>query len=97
MRRCGYGRLVLTGSVDDLASRGARRLVVRVEGDRTAGWAQGPPGVSVSEISGGAARLVLDDEVDSDVVLRAAMAAGHVTQFTFERSRLSEVFREAVQ
>jgi hypothetical protein len=24
------------------------------------------------------------------------MAAGHVTQFSFERRRLSEVFREAV-
>jgi len=29
-------------------------------------------------------------------VLRAAMAAGRVTEFTFERRRLSEVFREAV-
>jgi hypothetical protein len=39
---------------------------------------------------------VLDEDVDSDVVLRAAMAAGHVTEFSFERRRLSEVFREAV-
>ncbi|HWF15743.1 MAG TPA: ATP-binding cassette domain-containing protein [Acidimicrobiales bacterium] len=92
-----HGRLVVTGSVDDLASHGARRLVVRVEGDRSAEWARALPGVSVSEVSGGAARLVLDDEVDSDVVLRAAMATGRVTQFTFERRRLSEVFREAVQ
>jgi ABC-2 type transport system ATP-binding protein len=92
-----HGRLVVTGTVDDLASHGARRLVVRVEGDRTAEWAKALPGVSVSEVSGGAARLVLVDDIDSDVVLRAAMAAGHVTQFTTERRRLSEVFREAVQ
>jgi ABC-2 type transport system ATP-binding protein len=92
-----HGRLVVTGSVDDLASHGARRLVVRVEADRAAEWAHALPGVSVSEVSGGAARLVLADDVDSDVVLRAAMAAGRVTQFTFERRRLSEVFREAVQ
>jgi ABC-2 type transport system ATP-binding protein len=92
-----HGRLVVTGTVDDLARHGARRLVVRVEGDRAAEWTRTVPGVSVSEVSGGAARLVLGDEVDSDVVLRAAMAAGRVTQFTFERRRLSEVFREAVQ
>jgi ABC-2 type transport system ATP-binding protein len=92
-----HGRLVVSGTVDELASSGARRLVVRVEGDRSGDWARGLLGVSVSEISAGAARLVLDDDVDSDVVLRAAMAAGHVTQFSFERRRLSEVFREAVR
>jgi hypothetical protein len=40
--------------------------------------------------------LVLADSVDSAQVLQAAMAAGRVTKFTFERRRLSEVFREAV-
>ena len=90
------GRLVVSGTVDELASSGDRRLVVRVEGDRTGDWARSIPGVSVSEVSAGATRLVVDDHVDSDVVLRAAMAAGHVTQFSFERRRLSEVFREAV-
>jgi ABC-2 type transport system ATP-binding protein len=92
-----HGSLVISGTVDDLATSGARRLVVRVAGDRTTDWANGIPGVSVSEVSAGAVRLVLDDDVDSDVVLKAAMAAGRVTQFSFERRRLSEVFREAVQ
>ncbi len=91
-----HGRLVVSGTVDDLASSGARRLVVRVEGERTGDWARGLKGVSVSEVAAGAVRLVLDDEVDSDVVLRAAMVAGRVTEFTFGRRRLSEVFREAV-
>ncbi|HUY86265.1 MAG TPA: ATP-binding cassette domain-containing protein, partial [Acidimicrobiales bacterium] len=45
-----HGRLVVAGSVDDLATRGMRRLVVRVEGDRAGGWAQNIPGVSVSEV-----------------------------------------------
>jgi ABC-2 type transport system ATP-binding protein len=92
-----HGRLVASGSVDELAVSGGRRLVVRVEGDRTAEWARRLPGVRVSEIAAGAARLVLDDTVDSDSVLRAAMASGRVTQFSFERRRLSEVFREALQ
>ena len=91
-----HGRLVASGPVDELATSGPRRVVVRIEGDRTGEWARRLPGVVVSEVSGGAVRLVLDDSVDSDEVLRAAMATGRVTQFSFERRRLSEVFREAV-
>jgi ABC-2 type transport system ATP-binding protein len=91
-----HGRLIVTGSVDDLATSGARRLVVRVEGDRDGRWALALPGVRVSEVGAGAVRLVLDQSVDSDSVLRAAMAVGRVTQFSFERRRLSEVFREAL-
>ena len=59
-------------------------------------WARGLAGVTISEVAGGEVRLVLDDTVDSDVVLRAAMAAGTVTEFVFARRRLSEVFREAL-
>jgi ABC-2 type transport system ATP-binding protein len=91
-----HGRLVVAGRVDDLATSGPRRLVVRVEGDRDGRWARSIDGVQVSEVAGGAARLVLDPSVDSDQLLRAAMAAGRVRQFTFERRRLSEVFREAM-
>jgi ABC-2 type transport system ATP-binding protein len=91
-----HGRLVVSGTVDELATSGARRLVVRVEGDRSAAFARAMTGVTVSEVSAGEARLVLDDAVDSDAVLRAAMAAGRVTEFSFERRRLSEVFREAL-
>jgi ABC-2 type transport system ATP-binding protein len=91
-----HGRLVVSGSVDELATSGPQRLVVRVEGDRDGRWARGLPGVKVSEVDAGAARLVLDESVDSELVLRAAMSAGRVTQFSFERRRLSEVFREAL-
>jgi ABC-2 type transport system ATP-binding protein len=91
-----HGRLVVSGTVDDLATSGARRLVVRIEGDRSGAWARCLPGVTVSEVSAGAVRLVLDSSVDSDEVLRAAMAVGRITEFSFERRRLSEVFREAL-
>jgi len=91
-----HGRLVASGSVDELATEGARRLAVRVEGDRQGGWARGLPGVTVSQVQGGEVRLVLDEAVDSDAVLDAARRAGRVSQFVFERRRLSEVFREAV-
>ena len=90
------GRLVASGGVEDLASRGPRRLVVRIENDRTGRWAQGLPGVTVSEIDGGAVRLALEKDVDSQDVLHAAMTAGRVTEFRFARRRLSEIFREAM-
>jgi ABC-2 type transport system ATP-binding protein len=91
-----HGHLVVSGTVDELLTSGSRRLVVRVEGDREGVWARGIPGVIVSEVDRGAARLVLDESVDSDAVLAAATAAGRVTEFLFERRRLSEVFREAL-
>lgn len=90
-----HGRLVVSGGVDELTTAGARRLVVQVEGDREGNWARALSGVTVSEVNGGSVRLVLREAADSDVVLKAATAAGRVTQFSLERRRLSEVFREA--
>ncbi len=39
-----HGRLVASGTVDELETRGARRLEVRVEGERTGSWARSLPG-----------------------------------------------------
>ena len=50
----------------------------------------------MSENNGGALRLVLSEPADPQSVLRAAFAAGPVTEFAVRRRRLSEVFREAV-
>lgn len=41
-------------------------------------------------------RLVLEEGTDPQAILAAAMKAGPVEQFGFERQRLSEVFREAL-
>ncbi len=93
-----HGRLVVTGTVDELASQWGSPPG-RAGRGRPDG-ATGPTGCPASRsprFPAARSGSSLDDEVDSDVVLRAAMAAGHVTQFTFERRRLSEVFREAVQ
>jgi ABC-2 type transport system ATP-binding protein len=91
-----HGRRVAAGGVDDLTTRGRRRLVVRVAGDRDGAWARSLPGVTVSEADAGAVRLVLDATADAQLVLRAAMAAGPVTEFAVRRRTLSEVFREEV-
>jgi ABC-2 type transport system ATP-binding protein len=92
------GRVVTCGTVDELTTAGRPRLVVRVAGDRDGAWARGLAGVTVSENDGGALRLVLaaTGGADAQSVLRAAMAAGPVTEFAVHRRRLSEVFREAV-
>ena len=90
------GQVVTSGTVDDLTTRGRPRLVVRVAGDRDGAWARGLAGVTVSQGDGGALRLVLTPPADPQSVLRAATAAGQVTEFAVRRRRLSEVFREAV-
>ena len=91
-----HGRLIVAGNVDDLTTHGSRRLVVRVDGDRTGGWAKKVRGVRVSEVDAGAVRLAVDDATETDTILDAARAAGRVTEFHLERRRLSEVFREAL-
>jgi len=92
------GRVVTSGTVDELTTAGRPRLVVRVAGDRDGAWARALGGVTVSENDGGALRLVLaaTGGADAQSVLRAAMTAGPVTEFAVRRRRLSEVFREAV-
>jgi ABC-2 type transport system ATP-binding protein len=91
------GRVVAAGDVDELETGGTPRLSVRVEGDREGTWARNLAQVQVSEVKGGEVRLVLSPDADSDAVLEAARRAGRVLEFTFERRRLSEVFREAVR
>jgi len=90
------GRLVVAGTVEDLTTGGRRRLVAKVEGDWAGAWAGDLPGATISRVEGGAVRLVLDADTDPQTILAAAMRAGPVEQFGFERRRLSEVFREAL-
>ena len=85
------------GPLEQLRRQGARRLVVKVDGDSDSELAHALAGVTVSRIDAREARLVLADETDSQTVLAAAMAAGRVEKFDFEERRLSEVFREAVR
>ncbi len=92
-----HGRLVASGPVAELEAGGARRLLVDVPADRDATWARELAGVTVSEVSGDGARLLLAESVDSQDVLAAAMAAGRVTRFEVVRRRLSEVFRDATR
>lgn len=90
------GRLVASGTVDDLTRGSAPQLEVVVASTGGA-WAGRLDGVEIVESRGDAVRLRLNPELDPQTVLDAARAAGAVQRFGFERSRLSEVFREAVR
>ena len=90
------GRVVMAGAVDELATRGRRRLRVTVTGTNGA-WVRGVSGVEVlADDNGAGTLLALASDVDDQQVLAAALGAGAVTHFAFERVRLSQLFREAV-
>ena len=90
------GHLVATGTVDDLTTEGPVRLQVEVAGDQEGAWAKRLRGAQVIENNGGRLRLVLQGRTKPETVLRAAERAGPLRHFSFDRRRLSEVFREAV-
>jgi ABC-2 type transport system ATP-binding protein len=90
------GRLVASGTVDDLATAGPTRLLVDVAGDAKASWATKLKGVEIAGFEDENVRLVLAKGVDPQTVLKAAQKGGEVRHFSYERRRLSEVFREAV-
>jgi ABC-2 type transport system ATP-binding protein len=89
------GRMVASGSVDELRSGSAAQLVVTVSGG-TQAWAAAIPGVTVQSADGGTMTLSLADGVDDQVVLRAALATGPVTEFYWRRPDLTELFRHVV-
>ncbi|WP_030455534.1 ABC transporter ATP-binding protein [Herbidospora cretacea] len=86
------GRMVASGSVDELRDAEGRRLRVVVR-DPKPGWADGLPG----ELGKDGDRDVLTVVGgDDQAVLRRAVEAGHVEFFGVERPTLVEIFREAV-
>jgi ABC-2 type transport system ATP-binding protein len=91
------GRLVAEGTVKELGQAGQLRIAVRVAGDDEGRWAQDLGGPArVEGNTGGTVLLSLRDRADAQAVLDRARAAGPVEHFTFQRRKLSEVFRDAV-
>ena len=90
------GRMVATGTVDDLrAQEGRRQLLVSVR-NAPAGWAGALPGVTVVSERRGEVVLELADGADDQDVLAAASRAGRVEHFSWRQPTLTELFREAV-
>ncbi|MFD2091785.1 ABC transporter ATP-binding protein [Blastococcus deserti] len=90
------GRMVATGTVDELRRREAGRLLRVVVPDAPPHWAADVPGVRVVSEQGGDTLLELKAETDDQTVLAAALATGRVTHFAWQQPSLVELFREAV-
>lgn len=89
------GRMVACGSVDELRSDASARLVVTAPG-APPGWAASLGGVRVLAESGATSTLDLAPGTDDQQVLRAALATGPVTEFSWHRPDLIELFRHVV-
>ena len=91
------GRVVAAGAVGDLTRPRRPRLIVEVDAPDVFGdFALTGVTVAGTDAGGRRAHLVLEEHVDPQAVLTQALRYGPVTHFSFERLRLSEVFREAV-
>jgi ABC-2 type transport system ATP-binding protein len=89
------GQMVAIGPVDELRSTGARRILVDAPPADT-GWADNLAGVRVVSRERTRTVFELDDGTDDQTVLRAALAAGPVSEFGERRPSLTELFRHVV-
>ena len=90
------GRMVATGTVDELRHRETGRLLRVVVPEAAPQWAAGLPGVRVVSERAGDTVLELADGADDQAVLAAALGTGRVTHFAWQQPTLVELFREAV-
>jgi ABC-2 type transport system ATP-binding protein len=90
------GRMVATGTVEELRRRETGRLLRVVVPDAAPSWAAGLPGVRVVSERAGDTVLELADGADDQSVLAAALRTGRVTHFAWQQPTLVELFREAV-
>lgn len=89
------GTLVANGTVSELQSTAPANLVVGSSAPAAA-WAAPIPGVQVLAENGGTVTLRLASGVDDQAVLRSALAVGTVTEYSWRRPDLTELFRHVV-
>ena len=90
------GRMVATGTVEELRRREAGRLLRVVVPDAAPGWADGLAGARVVSEQAGDTLLELAPDTDDQSVLGAALRTGRVTHFAWQQPTLVELFRGAV-
>ncbi|MCF6506129.1 ATP-binding cassette domain-containing protein [Blastococcus sp. MG754426] len=90
------GRMVATGTVEELRRREAGRLLRVVVPDAAPGWATALPGVRVVSEQAGDTLLDLAGHADDQAVLAAAVRTGRVAHFAWREPTLVELFRGAV-
>ncbi|CAN5121063.1 hypothetical protein BH20ACT9_BH20ACT9_18190 [soil metagenome] len=89
-----HGRLVATGPVPELRTRG-RDARLRVDGPSGSDWLRGLRGVDLLERTDEGVMLRLGEHADSQEVLDAARRCGPVTHFGFVEPTLAELYRQA--
>jgi ABC-2 type transport system ATP-binding protein len=90
------GQLVATGTVDELRTRG-RKTVLRVDVATDHDWTRDLTGVAVLTSDQDGTLLEIEDDVDDQTVLAAALRAGPVRHFGPERPTLVQLYREVVR
>jgi len=88
------GRVLTSGTLEELRARLPQRLRVKVDGPTA--WAVDVPGVRVLSEDAEGVLLELDAGADPQAALRAAQAAGPVEHFGFESGGLADVYRQLV-
>ena len=87
------GRVVLSGSLDDIKNRSSkRRLTIDVDGEP---WVPSAAGTTVID-GQGRSHSIVDGDAPIGDLLAEANHAGTVSRFMFEPPRLTDLFREAV-
>jgi ABC-2 type transport system ATP-binding protein len=89
------GRLVASGTVEELRTTGGERRYQVEVADATTDWVSTLEGVTVVEKANG--RVVLAVDGDEQRVLDAARAAGRVVHFSAVQPTLAQLFRQVVQ
>jgi len=89
------GRLVDSGTIDELRRGGPRQLWVSAPA-AAPDWARSVQGVRVVRADGARYLLQLEDGADDQTVLRAALGTGPVHEFRPNVPSLLDIFREAM-
>jgi ABC-2 type transport system ATP-binding protein len=91
------GRLVASGTVEELREREADGRRVRVDVDAADdAWLAAVPGAAVVDRGPRGTLVALSDGAGPDAVLDAARRAGSVRYFSLERPTLTDLFRQVV-
>ena len=87
-----HGRVVATGTVDELRGRGPELYRLTLGGD--AGWVRDVDGIHVHDVDGATALVEPDDDGARQALLRAALERGDVVDFARQVPALSDIYRE---
>jgi ABC-2 type transport system ATP-binding protein len=90
------GEMVASGTVENLRASGPRQLEI-IAPSAAPGWSGTVAGVRELPAVNGRLVVELDEGVDDQSVLRAALATGPVQMFAQRRPSLTELFRDVVR